>query len=104
MIKEFIAKPLQVLFQSEESFEKKIKNNEEIIEFLEYQSRTRIVDPDYCESRIEELKNEIGHYKEVIRLKNNSDYIHGLLSGEVIATGALLAGVVIRIGIEKLRK
>ena len=104
MIKEFIAKPHQVLFQSEKSLEKKIENNKEIIEFLEYQSKTEFVDLDYCESRIEELKDEIGYYKEIIRLKNNSDYIHGLLGGEIVIMGAFLAGILLKNGINKLRK
>lgn len=103
MIKHF-AKPFNVAFRSEKSIINKIENNEEIIEFLEYQARHRDVDLEHCKSRIEDLKDEVEYYEEIMRLKDNKDYIEGLIGGEIVMIGSAILGTVLGLGLRRLRK
>lgn len=104
MIKKVIATPFQVIFRTEESLEKKIKTNNEVIDFLEYKAKITDVDLEYYNSKIADLMDEIVFCEEIIELKNSKDYIYGLLGGEIASIGALVAGLGIGLCIKKLRK
>ena len=104
MIKKLIATPFQVIFRSEESLENQIENYKENIDFLRYKSQHTDVDLEYCNSKIIDLEEEVAHCEEIIELKNNGDYIYGLLGGEIVSLGAVIAGVGIGLCIKKITK
>ena len=104
MIKKLIATPFQVIFRSEESLENQIENYKENIDFLRYKSQHTDVDLEYCKSKIVDLVEEVAHYEDIIELKNNGDYIYGLLGGEIVSLGAVIAGVGIGLCIKKITK
>ena len=43
-------------------------------------------------------------HKYIIELKNNEDYIYGLLGGVIVSLGAVIAGVGIGLGSKKITK
>ena len=104
MIKKLIATPFQVIFRSEESLENQIENYKENIDFLRYKSQHKDVDLEYCNSKITDLEEEIAYWEDIIELKNNRDYIYGLLGGEIVSLGAVIAGVGIGLCIKKITK
>ena len=104
MIKKLIATPFQVIFRSEESLENQIENYKETIDFLRYKSQNKDVDLELQHSKIVDLEEEVEYLEEIIDLKNNRDYIYGLLGGEIVSLGAVIAGVGIGLCIKKINK
>ena len=104
MIKKLIATPFQVIFRSEESLENQIEKYKENIDFLRYKSQNKDVDLEYCNSKIVDLEEEVLYCEDIIELKNNEDYIYGLLGGVIVSLGAVIAGVGIGLGSKKITK
>ena len=106
MIKKLIATPFQVIFRSEESLENQIENYKFEIDFLRRKSQHLETDVylEYCNSKIIDLEEEVAYYEDIIELKNNRDYIYGLLGGEIVSLGAVIAGVGIGLCIKKITK
>ena len=104
MIKKLIATPFQVIFRSEESLENQIENNKENIDFLRCKSQNKDVDLEYCNSKIIDLEEEVEYLEDIIDLKNNNDYVYGLLGGVIVSLGAVIAGVGIGLCSKKITK
>ena len=104
MIKKLIATPFQVIFRSEESLENQIENYKEYIDFLRDKSQNTDVDLEYCNSKITDLEEEVLCREDIIELKNNEDYIYGLLGGVIVSLGAVIAGVGIGLCSRKITK
>ena len=104
MIKKLIATPFQVIFRSEESLENQIENHKENIDFLRYKSQNKDVDLELKYSKIIDLEEEVEYLEEIIDLKNNSDYVYGLLGGVIVSLGAVIAGVGIGLCSKKITK
>ena len=93
MIKKLIATPFQVIFRSEESLENQIENHKENIDFQWYKAQNKDVDLKLQGSKIIDLKEEVEYLEDIIDLKNNNDYVYGLLGGVIVSLGAVIAGV-----------
>ena len=104
MIKKHIATPFQVIFRSEESLENQIENYTEYIDFLRDKSQNTDVDLEYCNSKIIDFEEEVLYCEDIIELKNNEDYIYGLLGGVIVSLGAVIAGVGIGLCSKKITK
>ena len=104
MIKKLIATPFQVIFRSEESVENQIENHKENIDFLQYKSQHKDVDLELQYSKIKDLEEEVEYLEDIIDLKNNNDYVYGLLGGVIVSLGAVIAGVGIGLCSKKITK
>ena len=104
MIKKLIATPFQVIFRSEESLENQIENHKENIDFQWYKSQNKDVDLKLQGSKIIDLKEEVEYLEDIIDLKNNNDYVYGLLGGVIVSLGAVIAGVGIGLCSKKITK
>lgn len=108
MIKYF-AKPFNVVYRSENSINKKIESIENQIEFEKYKSTNNAIEvnlftKDENKERLRKLERELDYYKEILILKDDSDYIDGILGGEIIVVGTYILGTAIGLCINRLRK
>ena len=107
MIKYF-AQPFDVVYRTEKSIDKKIESIEDRIEFEKYKLENETIDSELFtkeerEERLRKLELELEYYQEVLDLKYDETYLKGILGGETITTGWAVLGILIGIGIRKLR-
>ena len=108
MIKHF-TKPFNVVYRTENSLNKKIESIKDQIEFEKYKLKNECIEisvftEEENEERIAKLEKELEYYQEIIILKDDDSYIEGLLGGEIVSLGAVIAGVGIGLCIKKITK
>ena len=108
MIKYF-AQPIDVVYRTKKSIDKKIESIEDRIEFEKYRLENKTIDSELFtkeerEERLRKLELELEYYQKVLDLKDDEAYLNGIFGGEMIMIASWALGTVVGLGIKKLRK